>query len=202
MELMCMLSNHPWVAHSCLSPLFQISFSLLYLSVCIVNLCVCVWRGRKERGEEGVLRLCVRVQDCCASTPWLPLNIRRVIKSKTGSGKTLAYLIPIVEKLQQCSPRIERSSGTYGTPHRCVPWLSLSLSLRVAVCGWDVRAWVVCVCVCVGVCVMSFVWGGWGSGLVIYAFILHNFEWHAFLWMCSWVDICDGNVTSALFWSL
>ncbi|TDH68977.1 hypothetical protein CCR75_000971 [Bremia lactucae] len=34
-----------------------------------------------------------------------------LIKSETGSGKTLSYLLPIVQQLQQVSPRIQRQDG-------------------------------------------------------------------------------------------
>lgn len=36
-----------------------------------------------------------------------------IVKSQTGSGKTLAYAIPIVEKLQSITPKIDRSSGVF-----------------------------------------------------------------------------------------
>ncbi|KAE9342944.1 putative ATP-dependent RNA helicase [Phytophthora fragariae] len=34
-----------------------------------------------------------------------------LVKSETGSGKTLSYLLPIVQKLQSVSPRIQRQDG-------------------------------------------------------------------------------------------
>jgi ATP-dependent RNA helicase DDX31/DBP7 len=34
-----------------------------------------------------------------------------LVKSETGSGKTLSYLLPIVQKLQSVSPRIQRHDG-------------------------------------------------------------------------------------------
>lgn len=36
-----------------------------------------------------------------------------LVKSQTGSGKTLAYSIPIIEKLQSITPKIDRSSGVF-----------------------------------------------------------------------------------------
>ena len=44
----------------------------------------------------------------------IPLLLKRkdvLVKSQTGSGKTLAYAIPIVQTLQQISPKIDRTSG-------------------------------------------------------------------------------------------
>ncbi|RMX63842.1 hypothetical protein DD238_006765 [Peronospora effusa] len=34
-----------------------------------------------------------------------------LVKSETGSGKTLSYLLPIVQKLQEITPRIQRQDG-------------------------------------------------------------------------------------------
>ncbi|CAH0480851.1 unnamed protein product [Peronospora belbahrii] len=34
-----------------------------------------------------------------------------LVKSETGSGKTLSYLLPIVQKLQEVTPRIQRQDG-------------------------------------------------------------------------------------------
>ncbi|ESO92747.1 hypothetical protein LOTGIDRAFT_120211 [Lottia gigantea] len=36
-----------------------------------------------------------------------------LVKSQTGSGKTLAYAVPIVQKLQSITPKIDRSHGPY-----------------------------------------------------------------------------------------
>lgn len=35
------------------------------------------------------------------------------VKSQTGSGKTLAYAIPIVQRLQERTPRIKRTDGIF-----------------------------------------------------------------------------------------
>ena len=36
-----------------------------------------------------------------------------LIKSQTGSGKTLAYALPIIHKLQEREPKIQRTDGLF-----------------------------------------------------------------------------------------
>lgn len=38
----------------------------------------------------------------------------RLVNAATGTGKTVAYLAPIINQLQSYTPRIDRSSGTFG----------------------------------------------------------------------------------------
>ena len=48
-----------------------------------------------------------------ASIPLICKGGDVMIKSETGSGKTLSYLIPIVQRLQSITPKIERGDGAY-----------------------------------------------------------------------------------------
>ena len=41
-------------------------------------------------------------------------KLSRLVNAATGTGKTVAYLAPIINHLQSYSPRIDRSSGTFG----------------------------------------------------------------------------------------
>ena len=45
---------------------------------------------------------------------WETTNLSRLVNAATGTGKTVAYLAPIINHLQSYSPRIDRSSGTFG----------------------------------------------------------------------------------------
>ena len=47
------------------------------------------------------------------SIPYVLAGKDALIKSQTGSGKTLAYAIPILQKLQEIRPEIQRTDGTF-----------------------------------------------------------------------------------------
>ena len=47
------------------------------------------------------------------SIPFVLAGKDALIKSQTGSGKTLAYAIPILQKLQEIRPEIQRTSGIF-----------------------------------------------------------------------------------------
>ncbi|XP_035217704.1 probable ATP-dependent RNA helicase DDX31 [Stegodyphus dumicola] len=48
-----------------------------------------------------------------SSIPILLQGQDALIKSCTGSGKTLAYAVPIVQKLREMNPKVQRSDGVY-----------------------------------------------------------------------------------------
>ena len=47
------------------------------------------------------------------SLPLISAGFDCLIKSQTGSGKTLAYAIPLVQKLAEVRPKIDRTQGTF-----------------------------------------------------------------------------------------
>ena len=80
-------------------------------------------KSQKELEDEGVhpylaqtlnnlgMKTLTLVQSL--SLPLVSAGFDCLIKSQTGSGKTLAYAIPLVQKLAEVRPKIERSQGTF-----------------------------------------------------------------------------------------